>query len=189
LIYVQSDGARLEMRGKMVLVGDRTLSSKLTYTQPGGNGMPGLEIRIEVVDGAPTVTSVLFAAAQGGNGVRVTDLKDVASRLEDLAEEICATAAWVRNGSGAFRDFPLSAESRQSAMPSIRRARRKTRRKMNRELLTRVADTYRAAERAPTEAVKAAFGVEHRTAGRYVAAAREAGLLPPTTRGKGGVDG
>jgi hypothetical protein len=189
MLYLQGDGAWLETRGKMVAVGDRAIPRKLAYRQPGGDGMPALEVRIELIDGGPVVTSIQFSAAPGTSGVRVNDLKTLAAQFEGLVEDICATAAWVRNASGAFRDFPISAESRQAAMPSIRRARKVTRRKINKEFLTRVADTYRAAGRAPTKAVAAAFAVDHRTAGRYIAEARKERLLPPTTRGKGNVDG
>lgn len=186
MLYVQSDGASLQMRGKMVPLGDRAMSRELTYIHPGGRGgEPGLEIRIEVLGRAPVVTSVLLTAVPGGNGVRVTDLKSIAARLEELAEWMCATAAWVQNSrSSAFKDWPISADSRQAAMPSIRRARKQSRRKITDDLLRQVAEVYRNAGSAPTNAVKRAFGCSDRTAGRYVTLAREAGLLPETTQGK-----
>jgi transposase len=50
-------------------------------------------------------------------------------------------------------------------------------RKVNRELLRRVAQTHAAATGARVPVVAEEFGVSMRTAHRYIAAARAAGLL------------
>lgn len=53
------------------------------------------------------------------------------------------------------------------------------------DFLTAVATTYRQAfDSAPTKHVAATFGVARRTAGLYIDQARQAGLLPATTRGR-----
>jgi hypothetical protein len=73
-------------------------------------------------------------------------------------------------------------------MPSIQRARRRTRRATRKvtgdELLARVAEAYRNGGDKPTDAVKRELNCSHRTAGRYVNQARAAGLLPAATKGK-----
>jgi hypothetical protein len=170
----------------MVPVGDVAMARELIYTHPGDDTQPGLEITIEVIDAAPVVTSVRLASA---TGVRVTDLKSAAARLERLTEEICAVAAWVRNNAGgASKDWPVSADSQRAAMPSIQRARRRTRKATRKvsgdEVLSRVANAYRNGGDKPTDAVKRELNSSHRTAARYVSQARAAGLLPATTKGK-----
>jgi hypothetical protein len=53
------------------------------------------------------------------------------------------------------------------------------------DFLAAVADTYRQAfDTAPLKHVAATFGVGRRCAGLYVNQARQAGLLPATTRGR-----
>src|SRR5262245_30244819 len=63
------------------------------------------------------------------------------------------------------------------------------RRRLTRDLLKQVADTYRKAYEAgqpPTQAVAAEFQVSHSTAGRWVVEARKAGTLGPATGTKPG---
>ncbi|MGH3679144.1 MAG: hypothetical protein ACRDT2_02495 [Natronosporangium sp.] len=65
------------------------------------------------------------------------------------------------------------------ATPALRPTRR---RRMTRALLREVAEVYRAAiteGEAPTKAVADRYGVSHRTAGRWVAEARQRGELGP----------
>ena len=74
------------------------------------------------------------------------------------------------------------------AVRAFQRARKgRSARKITPAFLERVAETYRTNLNGnPTEAVARTEGVAHRTAGGYVEKARDAGILPPTTRGKKG---
>jgi hypothetical protein len=68
-------------------------------------------------------------------------------------------------------------------------ARRRTRSRITRDRLEEVADVYRSAlgegSTHPVEVVRDKLGIgSASTAAKYVMRAREAGLLPPTTRGK-----
>jgi hypothetical protein len=69
-----------------------------------------------------------------------------------------------------------------------RRTTRRPRRRVTDELLATVARVYRdrVDEGAPTRAVAEEFTVSHSTAARYVAQARERGLLGRTTAGLAG---
>ncbi len=67
----------------------------------------------------------------------------------------------------------------------VQRARSASRQVITEETIREVARVYRAnATRRPTQAVAKAFGVQHRTASKYVRRARDIGLLPETTAGK-----
>ena len=78
----------------------------------------------------------------------------------------------------------MPAAERRHAMRTVERARRQTRRRLTVGQLHKVAETYRAATPPKHEAIALAFDVSPRTAQRYIEKAREAGLLPPATRGK-----
>jgi len=89
------------------------------------------------------------------------------------------------DGTVASIEVPFGA-SHESAVTVLHDARKgHGARRLTPALLAEVAQVYRARiDDRPTAAVAAAFGVAHRTAALYVQRAREAGLLPPTTRGK-----
>lgn len=181
-----ADGGLVKFRGKVRSVGDRGgLPQFIRYEHPGSDRQPAVEVGVEVVDGVPWCTSVGLTGAR----VRVSDVKTIAGCLEDLIESALVAAAFVRDdkGTGFVRTRSSTRpDTRQQALPDIRRARKRSNRRVtdNNDLLREVAEIYRNGGSTPTDAVRRAFGCSQRTAGRYVNLAREAGLLSETTRGK-----
>lgn len=185
-IFQLADGGRIEYRGRIIPVGDRGgLPQYIRYEHPGAPAQPAVELGLEVVDGVPWCVYSALSGQPGGSRVKATDLRGAADTLEDLIEKVLAAIAFEKNKGGWKREMSTArAGTSKLVMPEIRRARRRTNHTVTRDLLTRVADVYRATDSAPTDAVAKAFGVSRRTAGRYVQLARDAELLPITTQGK-----
>lgn len=83
----------------------------------------------------------------------------------------------------------LEGEGFGASVESMSRRRAPRRNRVTAEHLAEVAEVYRVADkegRAPTMAVAEHFGTSHRTATRWVKAARDLGKLGPTVPGKGG---
>ena len=178
--------------GNVKRVGDRGgLPQSIRYEHPGSDRLPGVQLVIEVVDGVPWCTFVGLAGQPRGPQVRASDMKAIAGRLEELIQSALVAVAFIRDDKDKYwhRTFrgtqPMApTDTRRQALPEIRRARKRSNRKVTDDLLKQVAEAYRNGGPAPTNAVERAFGCSHRTAGRYVTLAREAGLLPETTQGK-----
>lgn len=185
-----ADGGRVQWRGRVQAVGERGgVPQYVTYEHDGADTQPALTIGLEIVDGVPWCTRVDLAGQPGASRVRAADLKETAGRLEELIESALTAAAFVRGNmfgkAGWVRTRSLSRpDTRQAALPDIRRARKRSNHKLTDEMLRTVADVYRKGAPARTAAVASAFGVSERSAGRYIQSARAAGLLAPTTQGK-----
>jgi hypothetical protein len=166
------------------IVGDRKIPAEIFVHVQGGLSEPDFSMKIEVRQGIPVCTEVTLTARPDGPEVRDKDLKYL--HLSDWLENIVARASMK---SGGVPDDPATwgwgkPVKDSTALADIRRVR-SGRSRMSRERLEKVADVYRQhVDARPTEAVARAFGVEHRTAARYVQQARAADLLPPTTPGK-----
>ncbi|GAB1811127.1 DUF6214 family protein [Mycobacterium sp. MUNTM1] len=169
--------------GDWVEVGDRWIPRRIVVHSPMPN-QPHLTMTIEVRQGIPVYTVVTLQARPDGPDVRK---KDLDLPLDYWLEQIvaaCSVVAVELDESGRPKRVRKKASDRRVAMANVRRAR-SGRPRMSPEHLQKVAEIYREhINDRPTEAVRLAFGKEHRTAARYVQQAREAGLLPPTTPGK-----
>jgi hypothetical protein len=170
-------------------IGDRLVPAAIDVECPGDGHQPALHLRLEVVDGVPQCRELRIVSVPGGRDVRPVDLGAV--RLHQWVEELFAAfAARViedgPDGTAAVVEVPFG-PSHDSAVTLLHDARKGVgARRITPALLAEVAEVYRAhVGSRPTASVAAAFGVAHRTAALYVQRAREAGLLPPTTRGKG----
>jgi hypothetical protein len=87
-----------------------------------------------------------------------------------------------RQGGAPRHGYPLPAvpgEVTEAAVRAGAAARHTQRTEVTHELLKQVAAVYRADGKAPTTAVMHAWNVSRRTANRWLAQAREAGLLAP----------
>lgn len=171
-----------------VRIGDRLVPAAIDVQCPSDGHQPALHLRLEVVDGAPQCRELRIVSVPGGRDVRPVDLGAV--RLHEWVEEFFAAfAARVvednPDGTVAVIEVPFG-PSHESAVTALHDARKgRGARRLTPALLAQVADVYRTRfDDRPTSAVAAAFGVAHRTAALYVQRAREAGLLPPTTRGR-----
>jgi hypothetical protein len=82
--------------------------------------------------------------------------------------------AWTRNGdTGWTRAMPGTLADQKARLRSVRESRQK----ITPAFLERVASTYRNADAPKLSAVADAFECSERSAARYVATARKAGLL------------
>lgn len=131
-------------------------------------------IVFEVRNGVPGAVSIDL---QSGDGfIRQKDL--AAIKLDDIRSEVYAVAgvgAYIPEGEWfhGHTDYQLSASKARKAVKEAG-----SRRKITPEFLTRAAEIYQnAPEGGRIEAVKAAFVAKERQAWRYVAQAREKGLI------------
>lgn len=156
-----------------VPVANRRVPRNIVVTIDGALKQPDYVMKIEVRQGIPQWTEVTLRARPGGADVRDKDLK--ALRLDDWLQQI---VAMVSTTGG------LKPQEDHTALDDIGLAM-KGRPRISREHLEQVAEIYREhIDGRPTDAVATAFGRDPRTAGRYIRMARDAGLLPATTRGK-----
>jgi hypothetical protein len=167
-IYRTQDGGEVEPTNtRVVPMGDGGAFEQLTYRRGG------VEVVFEVRERVPVCTKVLLTPdPETGEPVRARDL--AAIRLDDLREDVYAAA-------GVFEGGP-KLWAYVHGRDSLRRDRRKVReaakrRKITPEFLRQVAETHAAASGAKVVAVADSFGVDKRTAHRYIAAARAKGLI------------
>jgi hypothetical protein len=108
--------------------------------------------------------------------------------LEDWIEDMfgAVAARVISEDDGVVTAVEEDSPDRlREASKVVQRARSASRQVITDEMLREVARVYRAhANRRPTQAVAQAFGVQHRTAAKYVRRARDLELLPETTAGK-----
>ncbi len=171
---MKADGATVEVGdAKRVSIGD---GDDLAYRQLIYRS-PQLEAVFEIHDGAPVCTRLLLLGG-GENPIRTKDL--MAVDLDELRHVVYAFAGVFRPnpaggfvhifGAGAYRD-------------DLKLIRQTTRHKLTRQRLERIADVYGAArEGQRTDAVVRKFNVGERQALRYIAAARQEGLIKPDDR-------
>jgi hypothetical protein len=157
-----------------VPVGNRHVPQTIVVSILGGSNQPDYQMKIEVRQGVPQWTEVTLRARPGGAEVRDKDLTAV--RLDAWLQQIVAMVSTI-GGSKPQKDWKPALTDIGLAM--------KGRPRISREQLEQVAQIYRDhIDGSPTEKVATAFGKDRRTAGRYVRMARDAGLLPDTTKGK-----
>ena len=126
-------------------------------------------------EGPPITASAIKSVDSGALIDRA--IEQVAAHASQLVNigEVMAGAEYTVNKKGEFSFW--TAEHEQRAKTGALQLRR--RRSVNDELLREVAAVYLDEPDAPTEAVADEFDVSKRTATRWVAAARDRGLLPP----------
>jgi hypothetical protein len=161
-IYDLPGGGRVEVTDdKPVPMGDVYAYRQLTYTNDT------CEIVFEVRDGVPGCVSIKLWA-----GERTIHAKDlVAIKLDRLRDEAFLVVGMIipdpDGGHGATHHVVRKTLSRATS-----------RRRITPKFLAQVAEKYQAApEGARIEAVMAACGAGERQAFRYIAQAREKGLI------------
>lgn len=158
---------------------------------------PVLRMALEVRRGIPTFTRVELVAATGGVEISGAHLGLVRENLEWWRDMIVRNAAQrsaeqVQPGDLPGWDTLMAPDwaDPDQAVDAVRKVRRGRPRKATDARHDRVAMIYRAHQQNPLEAIRDAYRkgdgekISQRTAARYVAEAREAGALPPTTQGK-----
>jgi|BarGraIncu01121A_1022015.scaffolds.fasta_scaffold08660_3 hypothetical protein len=167
--------------GDKVRIGDRMVPHSVYVTLPGVDGQPRLTMTIDSSSGVPRCTDLRIESVEGGREVRTKDLRAV--EVDTWIEAIIplTMAQVVSEGPGGTNSVVRVPDSNsadfKAAKSTLRQARRVGRRKVNDDLLRRVAEVYESEDRRPAEAVQLAFGVADRTAFRYIAEARKRGLL------------
>lgn len=174
--------AEYDAMGDDVRIGDRFVPQLVYVDFPGVDGQPRLTMTIDSSSGVPRCTDLRIESVEDGREVRTKDLRAV--EVDNWIEAIVpltmkqivsegpngATTSVIRVPDSNSADF-------KAAKATLTRARRVGRRKVNDDLLRRVAEVYTSEELRPAEAVQLAFGVADRTAFRYIAEARKRGLL------------
>lgn len=164
-----------------VRVGDRMVPGRIDVDAPGGKHAPepALKFTIEVLDDVPVVTRLELVKREGQPGVRSDALRRV--RLDDWVEDIVAASSLqvVHDDDGAVvADRATNPDAMRRARHAARAMQARGRRKVTPAHLAKVAEVYRANEASrPAEAVAIAFGTSDRTAFRWIAAAKEEGVL------------
>ena len=175
LIIELDDGGRIEATDmEPVSMGDVFAYRQVTYTHDGDANRPACSIVFEVRNGVPVCANISLGSADGGTHVRAKDLTAV--KLDNLRDDVFAHV-------GVFVPNPDGGLVHKFGPGSFHRDRKRIehateRRKITPDFLNRVAEIHRdAPEGGRLAAVKAAFKVKERQALRYIAQAREAGLI------------
>jgi hypothetical protein len=177
LITELPDGSRIEATDpEIVAMGDVFAHKQLTYTHHGDENHPACKIVFEVHHAVPVCASIQLCSSETGSHVRAKHL--AAIKLDNLRDDVyAAMGVFLPNpeggfvhkiGPGAFR------EDRKRVEHATKR------RRITPEFLSRVAEIHNnASAGGRLEAVRTAFTPtpSERTALRYVAEARKAGLI------------
>lgn len=161
--YPLPDGGTVEITDDTaVAIGDGFTFRVLTYRRDS------VEIVFEVRDGVPGAASLTLNP--GDRFVRPKDLTSL--RLDDVRDEVYTAA-----GIGVV--VPNGEERELNPSDTRKMVRRTTsQRKMTPELIAKVAEIHNAAPKgAKTSAIVAAFRVNQRTAFRYIAKAKQEGMI------------
>lgn len=143
---------------------------------------PWMELRLEVVEGRPVAVAFTVAypnhADVVGPWIRSLPLPEI------VHDAVLAVGARLV-GDHLFMDYPrYGVDEANAELTRARAVAGRTRQRVSRELLEKIAAIYRADRTgAPTVAVADAVPTSHRNATRLVARAREEGLLEPYERG------
>lgn len=171
------------MHGGHVVVGDRVVPRVIEVTFPGGSHAPepACSFTIEVIDGVPLCTRLELVRRPEveRSEVRGDALRRV--QLDTWIEDIVAAASArvvAVDSHNVVMDRASNTEAERRARSDVRRMMARGRRKITDDHLQKVAEVYtQHADHKPAQAVQEAFGASERTAFRWIAAAREAGVL------------
>jgi hypothetical protein len=166
-VYELPDGGTVEPSNMHIVpMGAGGAFEKLTYRRGG------VEIVFEVIDRRPVCTKVLVTPdPQTGQSVRARDL--AAINLDELRGDVYTAVGVFTGGPHQW----VHVSSLKTRGEDRAKAHEAARRRITPELLEQVAAVHTAATGAKVTAVADAFGVGMRTAHRYIAAAREKGLM------------
>lgn len=161
-------------------VGDRLVLSPIQL-QLREKEAPAIDITIAVINHVPRVVGVNVSRHLDGREVRK---KDLDLDLDGLVEQAIALVSIPDDGQQhvlprAFGGADADVTEIRAGIRAVANARKRSQRVMSTERLTRVAEIYLAQESGGLEAVAAAYNVHRATAARWIAKAREAGLLAP----------
>jgi hypothetical protein len=153
----------------------------------GGLDEPDFYCTVELRDDVPRVVELGWRSTEDQTEIRQKHLRS--AEVSNIANLIYGT--WIvelqdvqRGKVGAVLTPKLNTEQAVK-IRNFFLDLRSGRRHVTAELLSQVAEVYRANfDTAPAEAVARTFGVKQRMAHEYVRKARERGFLPPTTQGK-----
>lgn len=168
--HAQADGGtHLEVSPKVWML----RSFGATFHDPDGRIQVDMHVQVE--DGEPVVRQLTVSTAPDRN---VSVDRDVLRRVpvSELLRQACAAASYVDDG----RSRSVTLRGGEAEQDAVRR-----RRELSYEHLQRVADIYLAHEGdSPTQAVAITLHLARSTAAKHVMRARQAGLLPPTVKGR-----
>ena len=167
----------------IALVGDRLVPKRTLVELPGADGQPRVDMTIDVINGVPRCSSLAFTHTEGGREIRQSDMRavQVDEWIEAFVGLVSAQVVEHKDGSLHFI-YDGTEEEARGGMKAAMEARKGSRRRMTDRRMTQIADAYNAHETGGLEAVQRTFGVSKATAARYVRQAREAGLIPETTK-------
>jgi hypothetical protein len=164
----------------VVRLGDRMVPRQLAVELTLDPSLIEYRFLLEVVHQRPTCREIQIIAPEGSE-IHNRDL--AAIKIGNFIANAFAMTSHQEGETTLDRFVGLPGIARTFSKAAGSRYR-----KLSPELLERVAETYRQnVTGKPTEAVRLAFGISYPTAARWVAAARTAGFLPPTTPGKKGI--
>jgi hypothetical protein len=174
-------------RSESLTLGRYTLPTSVDLEAEGQKGAPDVHAHFEMRDGVPEVVEFTTRAKPMGRAVRTSDLNGW-QPLEGLALNAFRLHAWQPERDVDERGLVLGPEDERDfwRLGGALHEAQNSRLGPTEAELAEVAQVYRAAiEGRPTEAVQVQMGYRsRRTAARRVQQAREAGLLPHTSRGK-----
>ena len=147
---------------------------------------PHAQLRLEIVKGRPVCTALTFYRSPGGKPIEASTVREI-----DVAALIGAAIVWQSQGARAIVEYVHGGEgwSETSSGGRVFRDLHNTEeqaRKLRRQWadtddkLRQVAEAYLSDPKAPTVAVMRHFNLdpeERRKAARWVAQAKEAGLI------------
>jgi hypothetical protein len=185
MTVVLPDGSELVYDAlDIVPVGDRGIPRTVVHRRPAGGNQPAHEITITVKNGVPGVAEFRLIDEAHIRGV---EIKLGSVGLDRLVTDWLTKVTYQRGETAGHPDadwvkiYPDTETRRLASVRAIKQARRGTRRRRTtHEHLRKVAETYKAAPLPKHKKVALAFGVDPRTAQRYIEKARAAGLLPPS---------
>ncbi|MCL2482026.1 MAG: helix-turn-helix domain-containing protein [Propionibacteriaceae bacterium] len=169
---------RFHLDGERVKIGHTLVPELIMADLPGGESEPSFKMKIKVIDGSPQCTKLTIKTKEGGRGIQNKDLKISLDQLVKKFAAMTATQITHTSSKGSQASvFSLNPADISAKAADIGASRVGSRRKLTRNDLERVAAIYKSSEFGPVKAVADAFGKNRRTAARYIAAARDAGLL------------
>ncbi|MCV7090031.1 hypothetical protein [Mycobacterium interjectum] len=173
--YELPDGGMVNIEdAELVPMGDVYAYRRLTYTHRGDGERPACQVTFEVRDGVPVCTYFALSAIADESAVRPRYLKEFP--LDAVRNDMYGYVGVFTREPGGGLVSKLGRASRERTRGQVEQAAK--RRKVTPELLKKVASVHRAAgPGARIDAVRGAFTVSTRTALRYIAAAKEMGLI------------
>lgn len=163
-------------------------------TDLGITGVESIDITIAVEQGELVCEELVFRRSPGGSvtsdalrEVPVGWLVQQLAMQRAMAKDV-PPDTWLTNAEPDAKIMLPMGAATEGLQGTARQALGRRRRRVTRQMLEQVAATYRAAidTGAPTQTVAEVFQVSHSTAARYVAKARDEGLLGETMPGKAG---